>query len=154
MNHLSFKRVVLGCLWLFLMSCQNDDEQAVSLDVKSSSSLIGTLWNLQYIQRVGGEPQIPPGEFKESLFIYFESDSTFRAGSPCNAGFGRYEDDQKGNFNVRTLGSTYKLCADKNMVWENKFFEGLRAAKRYVVDGAKLKISGKNELVFQQEVSM
>ncbi len=154
MNPLFFKRVILGCLCVFLVSCQQEDEQAVLLDVNPSASLKGTMWKLQYIQSNGGKLQIPPDEFKESLSIYFESDSTFNAGSPCNAGFGRYVADGKGDIKVNSLGSTYKLCADKNRDWENKFFEGLRGVEKYVIHGEKLKVLGKNVLVFYQSTPL
>ena len=136
------------CL-LFLFGCQEEDEQASLLGVPSS--LNETKWVLQYIASSGsGEIQVPPEEFKETMYIYFDSDTIFSAGSPCNAGFGRYWANQDGNFYVKALGSTKKGCADANMEWESKFFGSLREAEKYSVEDGQLMLLGKDMLVFQQ----
>ncbi|MBN2853356.1 MAG: META domain-containing protein, partial [Clostridia bacterium] len=86
----------------------------------------------------------------ETMYIYFDSDTAFSTGSPCNAGFGQYESEQEGNIHVKSLGSTKKLCDDSRMEWENKFYEAIRKAERYLVKDKQLILLGKNMLVFQQ----
>ena len=149
MKLMSIKKTVLcGLCFLFFVSCQEEDEQASLLGV--SSSLNQTKWILQYIESGPGEIQWPPEEFKETMHIYFNSDTTFNAGSPCNAGYGKYVANQEGNIHVKALGTTYKLCSETRLDWENKFFGFLRETERYIVEDDQLILLGKDVLIFQQ----
>ncbi len=95
----------------------------------------------------------------DNYFVTFGKEGTVNGRGDCNSFNGSYQSADKsanrgnimGTISVGMIASTRKMCPDQEM--ETKFFETLRSATGYIIDGDILMLQrdGDTVMVFQSK---
>lgn len=81
-----------------------------------------------------------PSIIKE-MSIEFSDTNRFYAVSSCNYFSGYYSVHSTDSITIDGLVTTYKYCIDDIVrYWEEKYFDGLKNANKYIIEGSRLTI--------------
>lgn len=125
-------------------SCFNFDNDTIDLKLKNTWIFLG-------FKTDNREDECKPQEIRE-MYIEFRDTNKLYARSSCNDFEGKYSVLANDSLNIYNLGSTYMECPnDTVMDWEQKYFNNLKGAYRYTINGNKLTVSSESniDLIFK-----
>ena len=122
-------------------ACFNFDNDTINFPLENTKWVF-----LGYFKTDNHESECKPQEIRE-MYLEFQDNNIFFAQSSCNVFRGDYSVLDSVSLDIYNLGSTFKECLnDRVMDWDLRYFEYLKGAIRYTIDGNKLTISSESNI--------